>query len=385
MKNLKNTLIRAFLILFLIGTVFWVLLIVSTTIFPADNPIKPFILGIFNLPSDFVGKPYTGGGTPFDDWMFGNWFYNFTSFSTVIVVTGLFTLTRGRNLLEKLLLLQAYALPRERDYWGKVTDRKTHKPVPFSIIRVLSLDKDGKESFIAQSIADLDGRYRLYLSSSEFQFLLEVKSPGYKVFKEEIRTTLIEGANVVKVNIVLDKEDDETLINPVRQFFVKNRSAVLSLLIAYIFFLSTVTFLHAVYSLVFHPNFMSVGDFIFYGFAFPWNVFVVLQRRRFNPGKILNNKTKQVVPNVSFQLFLPNKKMLSILSDENGIIKFDVDPGSYDAKVFKPGYVIRDGNQTIEVDINNEGYLRDNIYLVPLTESVSLPLDSGTLQNPFGN
>jgi hypothetical protein len=160
---------------------------------------------------------------------------------------------------------------------------------------------------------------------------------------------------------------------------------VLSLLIAYIFFLSTVTFLHAVYSLVFHPNFMSVGDFIFYGFAFPWNVFVVLQRRRFNPGKILNNKTKQVVPNVSFQLFLPNNKMLSILSDENGIIKFDVDPGSYDAKVFKPGYVIRDGNQTIEVDINNEGYLRDNIYLVPLTESVSLPIDSGTLQNPFGN
>jgi predicted nucleic-acid-binding protein len=275
-------------------------------------------------------------------------------------------------------------LPRERDFWGKVTDRKTHKPVPFSIIRVLSLDEDGKETFIAQSIADLDGRYRLYLSSSEFQFLLEVKSPGYKVHREEIRTTLIDGANVVKVNIVLDKEDDEALINPIRQFFVKNRATILSILISYIVFLSLVTFVHAVYSLIFHFNFVSIGDFIFYGFAFPWNVFVVLQRRRFNPGKILNYKNKQVIPNVSFQLFLPNKKMLSVLSDENGIIKFDVDPGSYDAKVFKPGYVIRDNKETIEVDINNEGYLRDNIYLIPLTETVLMPSDGGTLQNPFG-
>ena len=122
---------------------------------------------------------------------------------------------------------------------------------------------------------------------------------------------------------------------------------------------------------------------IFYGFAAPWNVFVLLERRKFNPGQFIDTISKKPVANVNVKVFLPDAKVITLLSDEDGIVKFDHEPGKYNIKAYKPGF---EGESTsnIPVEFNNEGYLVKNIYLKPVGSTASINSNL-KFENPFGN
>lgn len=382
---MKKFLFQIFLFIFLVGAIIWMFLVISTTLFPTPNPVSQLVTSLLNLPSDFVAKPVIvkNEGT-LDDFLFGSGFYNFYGFATIIVITGLFTITKGRNLIEKYMLLQAYALPKQRDYWGKIIDHTTHKPVPFAAIQIYKLDNKGNKIFTGQTVADTDGRYRMYIMKSDDEYFIEVRASGYEAYKEKVRTTLIDGENIIRTNIFLQKESSEFKINPVRKFYLDHRAQILRLLTAFIFAMSILTCLHGLYGLIFHFNMVSVGNFIFYGFAAPWNIYVIWERNRFNPGRVLESVSRKPIANVTVHVFINTSKIISVLSDAQGVVKLNVEAGDYKIKLFKTGFILEDNvASTLNVLVNNEGFLKEDIYLIALKDPNSQAQDLNLL-NPFG-
>ncbi|MBL8014692.1 MAG: carboxypeptidase regulatory-like domain-containing protein [Candidatus Doudnabacteria bacterium] len=382
---MKEKLQKAFVALFIVGAIFWMLLVITTSFIPKDqNPLMPLFMAVLGVDEDFQAKPkIVTEVKTFDDLLYSQTWYNFYAVGSFIVITGLFTLTKGRNLVEKYMMLQAYALPRQRDHWGTVVDRKTRVPVAFASIRILKQDT-GNATYVAQSVADLDGKYRLYLASRDGEYILEVTAPSYKPYRQKLESTFVDGTKAVRVNIFLEKELDDLKVSTLRQVLVNNQPLLLKFLTALIFSLSLTTFLHAVYSIIMHFGFVSVGNMIFYGFALPWNIFVIWERRKFNPGKVLNTLDNKPIAGVSLQIFLPNGNMLSLLSDKEGIVKLDVEPGEYQMRVTKAGFLL-DGkpDATLTVSVNRDGYLRKNVYMKPTGEQ--LADSSSALANPFGD
>lgn len=386
-QHVKEKLQTIFVAIFIAGAIFWMTLVVTTSFIPANqNPFMPLFQTILGVGPDFQAKPkIVTNVETFDDLLYSSTWYNFYALGSLIVITGLFTLTRGRNLIEKYIMLQAYALPRQRDRWGTVVDRKTRAPIAFAIVRVFRADSGGRKEFLTQTVADLDGKYRLYLNSRTTEnFVLEVTSPGYKTYTQKLGLSVLTAANEIRVNVILEKEADNVYINPVRAFFIANRSWFMWFLTSLILLLSLTTFLHAIYSIIFHFNFVSTGNLIFYGFALPWNVFVLWERRKFNPGKMINTQTNVPVAGATMQVFLPNGNKISLLSDTQGIVKFDLEAGEYKAQVYKAGFVL-DGkpDNSITIRVNSDGFLVRNILLTPTGQPTGTGSD--TLANPFGD
>lgn len=84
------------------------------------------------------------------------------------------------------------------------------------------------------------------------------------------------------------------------------------------------------------------------------------------------------------QVFLPNGNKISLLSDTQGIVKFDLEAGEYKAQVYKAGFVL-DGkpDSSITIRVNTDGFLVRNILLTPTGQATDTGSD--TLANPFGD
>lgn len=375
---------QTFVTIFLIGAIFWMVFVISTSFFPG-SPLSDVYSAVFGLPRDFIAKAKVPPVEilTLDDWLYSDEFYNILAVGTMVVLLGLFTLVKGRNLIEKIMLLQAYALPRERDYWGKVIDKKTRAPIAFASVRLLRV-QEGKNKFVAQSVADIDGRYRLYLNAREGNFVLEFVNPGYKTITQELTATMVQPNRAIRSTVFMEKENEDVKVNILEKVFSDNKEDILKLMTAIIVGLSMTTFAHAVYTLINHFNFVAVGNFIFYGFALPWNVFVIWERRKFNPGKVINSENNQPVAGVAIKVFMEGGNMVSVLSDKDGILKFDVEPGEYKMQVSKPGFSVRsNGEDILSLNVNKDGYLQTNIYLIP---SSRLHVNQNALlASPFGS
>lgn len=383
---MRKWLVKILVTLFLIGMFTWLGLILSTQFLPAGNPVSNFITSALGLPSDFssIPKPKSAASS-FDDIIYTDAFYNMYAISTSVILIAVFTLARGRNFVEKVILLQAYALPREREYWGKITDAFTHKPVQFATVRILKV-QDGKEIFIEQTVTDLDGRYRLYIANPSGVYLIEVLSSGYATLKERIQTTLIQGKFVVRMNLVLQPVDGITVANPVQAFLFKHRSQILFAVTLYVLGLSLLVTSTAIYSLVAYPGISSYGNMMFYGWPAFWNFFVLLERRKFNPGRILNTRTKEPIAGATIQILLPTGEARSILSDTNGIIKVDADDGIYPGKVFKEGYALKENVLgQLPIEITPEGFIKQDIYLTQFGHELPNGGTELLFQNPFAD
>jgi len=119
---------------------------------------------------------------------------------------------------------------------------------------------------------------------------------------------------------------------------------------------------------------------IFYGFAFPWNIFVLYERKNFSAGRILDFETKNPIAKVSLQIFSKETKPVTSISDQNGQIRFDVKPGRYNFKIVSSGVTFKEDVLALPVEINNDGYLEKNLYLKLRDENTQ---DSSNLTNPF--
>jgi hypothetical protein len=379
---MKKILTQIGITIFLIGAIYWMVLVISTTILPRGNPIAAVANSIIGQPADFIAKPkVVEKVVTLDDWLESDAITTIFSGATIVVITGLFTLTRGRNVIEKYMLLQAYALPRQRDHWGKVLDSETQLPISFAAVRLLKAGDQGDQN-VMQTVADLDGRYRMYHPQEPGIYFIEAQSSGYKLFRQKVVSTLIEGKDAIRINAYLEKENANPARKSLRyQLFVTRRTQLLRILTGFIVVISLSTFTLGLYSLIFHFNFISVGNFIFYGFAFPWNMFVLWERRGIKAGRVVNARTDSEMPNVGMRLSLADGKAVSLFTDRNGMVKFDVEPGEYELHVIKSGYRVKNNlANALKVTITSDGYLENDIYMAPIAGEVE---ESSALPNPF--
>src|SRR5690606_2240163 len=139
-----------------------------------NNPILSYISKLTQIPeTDLILKPFIGDGVNnFDTFMYGSVVYSTLAvLSVTSIIFGFFVLGKGRAWFEKLLLLQAFAIPRERINWGKVYDGFTDKPLAFATLRIIQ-KKDAKEVVVVSTVSDLDGRYRMYVQFESGEYIL---------------------------------------------------------------------------------------------------------------------------------------------------------------------------------------------------------------------
>lgn len=376
---MQKMLINTLLVIYLIGVGYWMLFVTLTAAYP-DNPFIPIYTEITGIDPDFIAKPYVPKEIKtFNDFLYSDYFYKFISIAALTsVVPGIFILGKKRNIFERVILLQAFALPRQRDYWGRVIDKNSNEPIAFSVVRIVKIDENN-ESLISESIADLDGRYRMYLPKFDDTYHIEVKSTGYKTYRAKIKDEYIGANNEVKTNIFLERENE--YISPFKKIYRKYIGNLFNILMLFTLVISLITFLHSLYGILVHFNLISLGNFFFYGFAAPWNIFVLTERLRLRPGKIKNIRDYVPIPNVNLILYKDAQRIDSSLSDENGIVKINVKEGTYLAKVIKPGYLVKyEENDMLEIEVTKDGYLKNNIYMIPVIEGYS---QTPKIINPF--
>jgi hypothetical protein len=342
------------------------------------------ISDVLNIPTqDLVLKPFVGTGfNDFDTFMYSGLVYTSLAFLSVTsIVFGFFVLGKGRAWFEKLLLLQAFAIPRERINWGKVYDGFTNKPIPFATLRIIQ-KKDGKEQVIVSTVSDLDGRYRMYVQFESGEYVLQVKANGYDDHLQSFRTSA-SGQNIT-ANIPL-KPFSAKLYSQSLEKPLFSKDTLYTLLIVYVYFASIITFLHIAYSLFFHFGFVALFNLIFYGFAAPWNTYVIVSRLLEKPGRIIDKYHDAPIQSAQVQLFLDGNQIASSISNTHGIVQFDVEPGVYEIKLSKQGYGLEgsiEESEAFTAAINNQGFLAHNIFMTPLQKNMAATTN---LLNPFGS
>lgn len=346
------------------------------------NYVLNFISDKFDIPYEsLILKPVVGRGVnEFDTFLYSDTVYAILLVLALSsVVLGFLIIGKGRSLFERLLLLQAFALPKERENWGKVYDSHTSNPVPFASVRIL--DGSAKSTVLVSSITDLYGRYRIYSNFKSIKYKIQVIATGYQVYINEISTG--KGWKNLTLNIALTKENDKNASFLVSKY-ASYRHNLYQLLVIYIYVVSVVTFLHILYSLFTHFGAVALINLAAYGFAAPWNTYVLLSRNFAKPGRIIDEKTAKPLAGVLVQVYKGLKQQVSTVSDERGIVRLDLPQGKYHVKFYKQGYNYVEFNRAglLEISVTDQGLMADNVLLSP-DETVPLNPD-GTLMNPFG-
>jgi hypothetical protein len=382
--HFQQTLIKIGKILFVTLWAIWFPFQIATG--PVQiEPVKQFYSNVTGVPVDKLSsKPGEFDPLPnaFDEFTRSEFVYSFMPIVLIIVIiTGLLFLAKGRDLFEKFLLLQVFAIPLERESWGKVYDYSNSKPIPFAIIRLIRSDDNGADDLVSQTVADLDGRYRLYSKLEDSNYTLEVSAEKYETYRKELSGSLIP--YLALVNSIPLKPLDYKQGLSLSYSYNKVQNTITNVLIAFIYIVAFLPGSITIYNLLFHFGFVAIMNGIIWGYAVPWNTYVVLRRLIYRPGKIINSYTLRPLEGVTLDIFKDEKHILSAMTDSSGIPKFDLEPGKYTCKVSKVGYSIQEGfdENGQEITINKDGFIEQNISMIPVLPDTLL--SSNLLSNPF--
>ncbi len=301
-------------------------------------------------------------------------FRPFLVLSSVSIILGIIILYNGRTFIEMLYMFNFFMIPRKRRYWGSILDSVTQGKISLASISLLKVE-DGKEKIVSRTVSDLDGNYRIRIPEAG-KYNLEVKAEGYETFRKEITSRSNEEEYLDNVTI--------TRLNQTKQSFLgsyyKLKSVLYTPLIIYLFVFCTISFVLYVNQSIIKPGLDTYAGALIFGIAFVWNIFTVTERIR-NKGGVIKDETSHPVRGVTIRLFKDDKQLDSKISDDNGVVKFEVNSGMYKILISKEGYVLPNHkeNEFIEVKINNDGYLANNIVL----HSTGKANNSELLVNPF--
>jgi 5-hydroxyisourate hydrolase-like protein (transthyretin family) len=302
--------------------------------------------------------------------------------SVALTIIGMLLLSQSRNLLESILLVVSFAIPRQRKHWGVIFDQSTNSPVPFASVRVVTKTNENQITQIAQTVADLDGRYRLYVADRTRTYNLLVSAPGYA---DAARLVENLKANELVEDIALNHVgvQDKNL----RLWLSNLRPQISNRVISYLYFLSILATFFAVYNLVQYRRQIDYIALLIYGFGFIWNTLFFRDRRSSKAGRILDEANDVPIESAFVRVLRGGKTLTSAVTDANGVAKFDLEPGTYLLEVNKPNYAIvsdslTEGNLDM-VKINAQGYLSKNVLLRKQQSPVDPTKPESDLMNPF--
>lgn len=299
-------------------------------------------------------------------------FYNTYYIITILAAfAGTVVLSRMRSVYETLGLLLAFIIPRKRKSWGSIIDKENNHPVPLAVIRLYkdSGDKQAGRQ-ILETVADLDGKYRVHVHDTAAEYTVEVHAPGFVDYRSKLRyfdDPLETGdfiADIYLVRAEKGKHRAEDTINTIRYL----RPKLYWYLMLVMFGFSVVYFLFAIYYFWAFPG--SVYGMInlgLYSFALFWNTIIVRERVEKPAGRVLQYITKNPMDSVFVQIYNKTNQLDQATTDKAGIVQFNLPAGKYSARFVKSGYKIADPDADkqmfVKVQIDEEGHFKEDHFL----------------------
>lgn len=310
-----------------------------------------------------------------------------TSAVMAAMVTGLAAifLIGKRNVFEVLGIFIASMLPREKRYWGVVYDGSNRSPIVFAKVAIYEIVNSEKK-FLIQAITDIYGRYRIYIPENHTNLLVEVNVPGYVAHTNEIDKDFAKFFSSQFVQDIPLTKLEKGSINNFRKLFIYIRPRFYTVLFSFIFVAPIINIPLGIFFILNNPiivNYVSLFTTIV---ASAWNLFVLSERRSFSPGRILDSINSQPIMGALIKI-IGGTANYPVITDENGLGKFDLKPGNYMCQIYAAGYELKSTTQNgfIPVRITREGYIQQNIYLNRLSDFEKYRGKTGLshLMNPF--
>jgi 5-hydroxyisourate hydrolase-like protein (transthyretin family) len=370
---------------------FWVASQIFSTLLPIYQAVELFeaITGMNtdNLFAD--GPPDSTAGQIVDNFFTTIFFQVFLGTSTLAAIIGTLVLSKKRSLYEAVGMFVAFIIPRKRKNWGIVFNKNNRKPIAFANVRITQESGTDGQEFITETITDLDGRYRILLDEVKPDYDLTAKASGFLPFAMDLTRPLI-GVSSIEVieDIPMLKGFNRNLnIKDISEYF----SSKLSFYLVWIFFiLSYLYFFAAILYVITYPDslwgYLNLALFIF---AILWNTIIIIDRYKVTGGKILDSKSKKPLENVTIKVFSEHGQIITAMTNQKGVAKLDIPNGEYLVSLSKPGWKMQGniimGTGLTKVDIDENGYLKKNMFLSQIDEIVNQEsnLDNSKLINPF--
>lgn len=299
-----------------------------------------------------------------------------------VAIVGTLILTRKRSFYAALGLFAAFILPKEEIYRGTVIDEQTKQSIAFAVIRLFEFGENQQLNYIKQTVADVDGRYSLYLSEFSESLKIEVVASGYDIVKVDAAPIPgRSGGFDISQDVILSRE--EKVSNKNRIIYLQ--SQFYKGLMWTIYIGSIFLFLIFFYYFIAYPGSLyGVISVVIFGYSSVKNTFTIRQRFLKKSGRIFDYVTKKPIEGIVLNLFDGYQKLESVTSDKNGVVKFHANAGNYQVSMATKGYSLVgvDPTGSKRVNIEKDGYLESNLFIVKLVFGTSV---TNLNNNPFSD
>lgn len=274
--------------------------------------------------------------------------------------------------------------PKKRKYWGIVVDDLTNKPIAFASI-ILSIKEIGpdnqmKTTVIAQSVSDLDGRYRLNTDKRD-NFYLDVKAIGYQPFTKIISmANPLSSAEDIVYDVPLRRIDEKS--NFFKTLLSYRKKSLINFARAVLLVSSIIGFLFTIYSQINFPDNLNLILLGVYIVIFIISFYPSIYNRIQKKGKVIDVDLNVPIPGAVVRIYDSKQQIALALTNSKGEARFDLPSGQYSILTNKRGYkmITEEGKQLIQAILKQEGYLDRNILMKRIEEA---PATQGGLDNPF--
>lgn len=250
----------------------------------------------------------------------------------------------NRNSIFSYLRILINKIRRAR-YWGIIYDSKRLSPVRFARVKLIKFEKQGEKvvkKIVGTTISDYLGRYYFNYKGEYKNLFLEVNSFGYKRFYKEIDTLKhIELNNEIIFDAALVKSKQGFNLSKFA-YFVNFIFVVLTLFLAG---------LGLIVSIYYQLSSIRAEAFIFtaiYVFILYINITNLLKRFTLKKLEVLESLLMHKIPGAVVRLYDKKNNLHFAVTNKDGYVLLDWEPGAHQIIVTKRGYQILDDNTGTE-------------------------------------
>jgi len=365
-------------IIVLYGIIFSMFVLFFDAVYPKELPFLGIEPGSYNITTDLLKSI-----SPFIYLNYINFYHLLFAVAYMSVALISIILLPGRSVGEIFGLVFCFLIPNPRKADGLIFDQKADKPLPFSTIYLEKINDDGSTTFITQSIADLDGRYKLNVENPNSKVRITVKSQGYEDFTKDITPNILTR----KMDFILDipmkplDHNHDQFNSPLHRISFEMSNS----LVFIVYILSLFLLIVCVSEIGLVLPFVTLFELVVYGIPFIWNTIAIYRRLSPKIGKIIDSSSGGPIEGAIVKVYDKDKKQIaSFMSNKKGIVDFNIKSGEYDMDISKVGYKGDNEVGTFQrLKVSNRGYLESNIFLTPKESLGGKLSSSSTLLNPF--
>lgn len=229
---------------------------------------------------------------------------------------------------------------RYKNPWGIIYDERTHKPIPFAVVRLF---QDGQ--LIQNIVSDTGGRYSFSVEYGNYT--LEVDHSDYKKIRKDLS---IQGQVVVE-DVPMKPMSNKRLLYRLNSSHKIRK--MIKIANKYIF---VAGFVIAVASLAQYPNILLWiinGIYLFFGTLY---LYRYLRTRKMH-GKVMTIN-EEPVPGAAARLLLEDSVLDVLSTNADGLFNYAIHSGKFKSiYVSKPGYKIPAESELSRYDLETRGYL----------------------------